>query len=424
MMKSTQEEAVRFDQQDILSKYRNEFYLIPNQIYLDGNSLGLCSIRAEKTFLETFESWKRDQIDGWSSGEYPWFYLAEMLGAKMAPLVGAKKEEVIATGTTTVNLHQLIATFYHPEGKRTKIIANDLDFPSDIYAIKSQLQLHGLDPEEHFLSVKSRQGRYIDEEDIIACMQDDVTLMILPTVLYRSGQLLDIERLTREAHQRGILIGLDACHSVGAVPHHFHQWGVDFAVWCSYKYLNSGPGSVAAIYVHEKHFGTVPGLAGWFGSDKERQFDMSHVFEPSRQAGAYQLSAPSILNAAPLIGSLSMFEEIGMGSIREKSLSLTRYMMLLIEEELQGWGFVIGNPTEDHRRGGHISLEHEEATRICKALKEANVIPDFRAPNVIRLAPIALYTSYQDVWEAVQRLKSIMVEGKHKVYSHERGVIA
>ncbi|SDZ30223.1 kynureninase [Thermoactinomyces sp. DSM 45892] len=423
-MKPTQEDAKLLDHQDVLSKYQDEFYLVSDQIYLDGNSLGLCSKRAEKTFLEMFESWKRYQIDGWSNGKYPWFYLAEMLGAKMAPLVGAKKEEVVATGTTTVNLHQLIATFYHPEGKRTKIVANELDFPTDIYAIKSQLQLHGLDPEEHFLSVKSRQGRYIDEADIIACMQDDVALIILPTVLYRSGQLLDIELLTREAHKRGILIGFDACHSIGAVPHEFHQWGVDFAVWCSYKYLNSGPGSVAAIYVHEKHFGRVPGLAGWFGSDKERQFDMGHAFEPSTQAGAYQLSAPSILNAAPLIGSLSIFEEVGIESIRKKSLSLTRYMMELIESELQEWGFLIGNPMEDHRRGGHISLEHEEATRICKALKEANVIPDFRAPNVIRVAPIALYTSYQDVWEAVQRLKLIMVEEKYKAYSHERGVIA
>lgn len=423
-MKPTREEAIRLDQQDSFAIYRNEFYLQPGQIYLDGNSLGLCSKRAEQTFFDIFESWKKNQIDGWSVGKHPWFYLAEELGKKMAPLVGAKKEEVIATGTTTINLHQLVATFYQPEGKRTKIIANELDFPSDIYVLQSQLRLHGLDPEEHLVRVESRDGRNIIEEDIIAAMQDDVAMVILPTVLYRSGQLLDIERLTKEAHQRGIIIGFDACHSVGAVPHDFHQWEVDFAVWCSYKYLNSGPGSVAAIYVHEKHFGKIPGLAGWFGSDKERQFDMEHVFEPSGHAGAYQLSAPSILNAGPLIGSLSMFEEVGIQKIREKSLALTRYLMLLVETELQGLGFMVGNPLHDKQRGGHVSLEHDEAIRICKALKESKVIPDFRAPKVIRLAPIAFYTSYQDIWEAIQRLKMIMLEKKYERFSSERGMIA
>jgi kynureninase len=176
--------------------------------------------------------------------------------------------------------------------------------------------------------------------------------------------------------------------------------------------------------VNEKHFGRVPGLAGWFGSQKDKQFDMKHQFEPAEHAGAYQISAPSILNAAPLIGSLAIFEEAGIEQIREKSLSLTRYLMALAESELAGMGFTIGNPLEDHRRGGHVCLEHEEAIRICKALKEHQVIPDYRAPNVIRLAPIALYTSYQDVWEAVQRLKAIMVEKRYEKYSKERGIVA
>ncbi|SFI83350.1 kynureninase [Thermoflavimicrobium dichotomicum] len=421
---ATEAYAKELDQRDPLASFREEFYIQPGTIYMDGNSLGLCSKRAEAAVLELLESWKRYGIDGWTEGKYPWFYLSEELGAKMAPLIGAKPEEVIATGSTTVNIHQLVSTFYRPEGRKTKIMADELNFPTDIYALKSQLRLHGYDPDTHLIRIKSRDGRTIDESDIIQAMDEDVALILLPTVLYRSGQLLDIERLTKEAHQRGIIIGFDACHSIGSVPHRFSEWGVDFAVWCTYKYLNSGPGSVAGLYVNEKHFGTTPGLAGWFGSRKDKQFDMDHEMEHADTAGAYQMGTPHVLSVAPLIGSLEIFREAGMDRIREKSLAITRYLMQLIESELRGFGFAIGNPMEDHRRGGHVCLEHEEAARICKALKEQRVIPDFRAPNVIRLAPVALYTSYQEVWEMVQRLKMIMTEQTYKKFKNERGVVA
>lgn len=233
-----------------------------------------------------------------------------------------------------------------------------------------------------------------------------------------------MKRLTDEAHKRGILIGFDGCHSIGAIPHSFSEWDVDFAYWCNYKHLNGGPGGVGGLYVNRKHFGTMPGLAGWFGSRKDKQFDMEHTLTPAESAGAYQIGTPHVLSCAPLIGSLEMFIEAGIENIREKSLKINQYLIDLIELELKDLGFFIGTPREDVRRGGHVSLEHKEAARICKALKENGVIPDFRAPNIIRLAPVALYTSYAEVWEVVQILKKIMTKKQYEKFKNEREVVA
>ena len=228
-----------------------------------------------------------------------------------------------------------------------------------------------------------------------------------------------------EAHKRGILIGWDGCHSVGAIPHQFHDWDVDFAYWCNYKYVNGGPGAVGALFVHERHLGKVrPGLTGWFGSNKEKQFDMEHTFTPAEDAGAFQIGTPHILSMAPLLGSLQMFEEIGIEKIRAKSLRQTEIMMELIEEMLGDYNFTLGNPTSSTERGGHISLEHKEAARICKSLKEHGIIPDFRKPNIIRLAPVALYTSYQELYKTIHTLKTIMDTKHYEKYSNEREVVA
>jgi kynureninase len=420
----TLEYAKQLDQDDILNRFREEFYIKPNSIYMDGNSLGLLSKRAERTLLESLNDWKEHGIDGWTNGKHPWFFLSEKLGEMMAPLVGGSANEVIVTGSTTVNLHQLVATFYKPEGTRTKILADELTFPSDIYALQSQLRIHGFDPDTHLIRVKSRDGRFLEEEDIIEAMSDEIALIILPTVLYRSGQILDMKRLTAEANRRGILIGFDGCHSIGAIPHSFTEWGVDFAYWCNYKHLNGGPGSVGGLYVNSKHFGTSPGLAGWFGSKKEKQFDMEHSLTPADSAGAYQIGTPHVLSLAPLLGALEIFAEAGIENIRAKSLNINQYLMDLINQELHDFGFTIGNPSDDIRRGGHVSLEHKEAARICKALKENGVIPDFRAPNIIRLAPVALYTSYSEVWEVVQILKKIMTDKQYENFKNEREVVA
>jgi kynureninase len=420
----TVEDAKKMDNEDRLYQFREEFYIKPSTIYMDGNSLGLLSKRAERTLLESLNDWKEHGIDGWTKGKNPWFNLSENLGKMMAPLVGAAADEVIVTGSTTVNLHQLVATFYKPEGKKSKILADELTFPSDIYALQSQLRIHGLAPDTHLITVKSRDGRFLAEDDIIEAMTDEIALIILPTVLYRSGQILDMKRVTREANKRGILIGFDGCHSIGAIPHSFSEWGVDFAYWCNYKHLNGGPGSVGGLYVNKKHFGTAPGLAGWFGSKKERQFDMEHTLTLAESAGAYQIGTPHVLSLAPLIGALEIFKEAGIENIREKSLKINGFLMDLVKQELSDMGFIIGNPLDDNRRGGHTSLEHKEAARICKALKENGIIPDYRSPNIIRLAPVALYTSYCEVWEAVQVLKKIMIEKQYKNFKNEREVVA
>ncbi|BCB02357.1 kynureninase [Bacillus sp. KH172YL63] len=422
--KLTWEHAQELDQKDRLAHFRDEFYIKDGHYYMDGNSLGLLSKRAEASLLTSLNDWKEHGIDGWMDGQEPWFYFSEKLGEMTAPLVGARKEEVIVTGSITTNLHQLLATFYQPKGNRTKILADELTFPSDIYAIQSQLELKGYSPDEHLIQVKSRDGYTLEEEDIISCMTDDIALILLPSVLYRSGQLLDMKRLTGEAHKRGIVIGFDLAHSIGALPHQLHDDGVDFAVWCNYKYLNSGPGGVGGLFVHQKHAGTKPGLSGWFSSRKDKQFDMDHTLTHEESAGAFQIGTPHILSSAPLLGSLELFKEAGIERLRQKSLSLTKFMIDLIHQELSGHGFSICNPLQDEKRGGHISLKHDEAARICKALKENSVTPDFRSPNVIRLAPVALYSSYKDVWETVQILKSIMENEEYKQFENTRNVVA
>ncbi|MFD5851580.1 kynureninase [Cytobacillus pseudoceanisediminis] len=422
-MDFTREYAIGLDAGNELS-YREEFYIKEDGIYLDGNSLGLLSKRAEKSLLDLLDSWKHHAIDGWTEGDNPWFYLSEKLGKELAPIVGAHPEEVIVSGSTTVNLHQLVSTFYKPQGKRTKILADELNFPSDIYALQSQVKLKGYDPDEHLVQVKSADGHTLKEEDIVAEMTDEIALIVLPGVLYRSGQVLDMEYLTAEAHKRGIEIGLDLCHSVGSVPHSLSDWDVDFAFWCNYKHLNGGPGSTGGLFVNKRHFGQVPGLAGWFSSRKDKQFDMEHVLTAAEDAGAYQIGTPNIFSMAPIIGSLSMFNEAGMERIREKSLKLTGYMIKLIQHELDGHGFILRNPLDEKKRGGHIYLEHPEAARICKALKAEGVIPDFRAPNGIRLAPVALYNTFEDVWKTVQILKGIMDQEKYKQFENKRGVVA
>jgi kynureninase len=418
--------AIDRDESDPLRVFRDRFYIRPDWIYLDGNSLGLASRDAEAAVLAALEDWKRYGIDGWTSGPRPWFYLAEELGALQADLVGALPDELVVTGATTVNLHSLVSTFYRPNGTRTKILADELNFPSDQYALASQVRLHGLDPDKYLILAGSRDGRTLDEDELIAAMGEDIALILLPSVLYRSGQLLDVERLTRAAHERGILIGFDCSHSVGAVPHRLHAWDVDFAFWCTYKYLNGGPGSVGSLFVHERHFGTLPGLAGWWGHHKERQFDMSLRFEQAPGAGAWQISTPSVFGAAALYGALAMFREVGIERVRAKSLDLTGYLMYLVDELLTEprYGFAVGNPREADRRGGHVALEHPDAIRICKALKARGVVPDFRFPNVIRLAPIALYTGFAELWQTVQILRQIIDDGEHRQFSGERGAVA
>jgi kynureninase len=340
--------ARSLDLKDPLAKFREKFCIPEGTIYVDGNSLGLLSRESENSVLRVLDEWRNLGIRGWLEGKRPWFYFAEELGALCARLVGAEPQEVVATGTTTVNIHSLVHTFYQPRGKKRKILADELDFPSDIYALKSVMRLRELEEQKDLVLTPSKDGRFLDEDKIVELMNEEVALVFLPSVLYRSGQLLDIPYLTGEAHRRGILIGFDCCHSVGVVPHHFDEWDIDFALWCSYKYLNGGPGSSAFLYVNKKHFDREPALAGWFGYVKDRQFDMALRFEHAKNAGGWQISSPSILSSAPLEGSLGLVLEAGIQAIREKSLKMTSYVMYLVDEILseEPYNFSIGTPRE------------------------------------------------------------------------------
>lgn len=410
------------DQLDPLARFKKEFVQPENQIYMDGNSLGLMSERAEDKLMEVAASWKHHGIEGWTEGDNPWFTMAESLSARIAPLVGALSHEVMVTGSITANIHQMLGTVFQPVPERSVIVVDELNFPSDIYAVESHLRLRGLDPEAKMRKVKSQDGYTLQLADILEQLTDDVAVLLLPSVLYRSGQLLPIRQITEAAHEKGILVGFDLAHSIGAMPHELHEDGVDFAVWCHYKYMNSGPGGTGGLYIHERHHHLLPGNAGWFGSGKARQFDMDHSFSKAEGAGAYQIGTPNIFSMAPLLGSVEIFEEAGIEKVREKSLELTRLMRNLIAEQLPMLKDV--TPVADSDRGGHIALAHEEAARICKALKAEGVIPDFRAPDIIRLAPIALYTSFQDVEEMVGRLKGIMDDELYKEFTNERNVVA
>ncbi len=418
--------AHKLDSEDPLARFRERFYIPEGTVYMDGNSLGLLSKDSENSVFRILKEWKTLAIRGWLEARRPWFYLAEVLGAMCAKLVGAEPEEVVATGATTVNIHSLVNTFYPPNGRKKKILADELNFPTDIYALRSVLRLRGLNPSENLILVPSVDGRFLDEDKIVELMDEEIALVFLPSALYRSGQLLNMQYLTEEAHSRGIPIGFDCSHTVGVAPHYFDKWDVDFALWCSYKYLNGGPGGTAFLYINKKHFNREPALAGWFGYVKDKQFDMSLIFEHSKSAGGWQISSPAILNLAPIEGALKTILEAGIGAIRKKSLKMTSYLMYLVDETLSGqtYNFTIGTPKETERRGGHVAIEHEEGMRITEALRARGVVPDFRPPNNIRAAPIPLYNTYYEVWKFVQHLREIIDKKEYERFPKERKMIS
>ncbi|MCU0285387.1 MAG: kynureninase [Acidobacteria bacterium] len=425
---TTENYAGQMDDQDCLAHFRSRFYLLPNTIYMDGNSLGLMTKDSEAAIYRVMNEWKTQAIGGWLEAKPAWFYLAETLGAKAAPLVGAQENEVVCSGTTTINLHSLLSTFYNPQGKRTKILADELNFPSDIYALKGQIKLKGLSIEDNLILVPGQKEnkQILDENDIIAAMTDEIAVALFPSVLYRSGQLLNMALLTEKAHEKGIIIGFDCCHSVGGVPHYFDQWDVDFAFWCSYKYMNGGPGSPAFLYMNKKHFQKEPLLAGWFGCVKEKQFDMSLDFEYTRGAGGWQISSPSSLSAAAVQGALDITREAGIEKIREKSIRLTEYFIYLVDTLLptSKYHLSITTPRNPEHRSGHVAVQgNGNIWRIHQALKASGIIPDFRPPNIIRFAPIALYNTFHEVWQTVNRLKEIIDRKEYESFPEEKSAI-
>ncbi|TYL40473.1 kynureninase [Natronococcus pandeyae] len=394
------------DAADPLAAFADRFD-VPG-LYMDGNSLGPISQDAERTLDRVREEWRERAIGGWTDGDPPWFEYAEALGDRLAPLVGADSSEVVVANSTTVNIHTLIDTFLE-DGT---VVVNELDFPTDHYAIRAQLRRRGLDPDEHLVVVESRDGRTIDADDVIDALSEDVDVLFMPSVLYRSGQLFDLERLTSAAHDHGALAGFDLAHSVGVVDHALGEIGVDFAVWCHYKYCNAGPGAPAGLYVAERHFDRRPALPGWWGHEKETQFELRQTYTPAPDAGAYQIGTPPVLAMAPLEGALETIEAAGIEAIRENSLELTEYLISLADERLPEC--TVGTPREPARRGGHVALEHPDAYGVCHALKERDVVVDFRPPNVIRVCPSPLYTSFEDVYRVVEEFVEVLEEGEYE----------
>ncbi|WP_019584947.1 kynureninase [Deinococcus apachensis] len=383
---------------------RRDLFAMPPGIYLDGNSLGLMPHAAREAVLRRLTEWETLAVSGWDA----WFGLAESLSPSVARLVGALPHEVIATGSITANLHALLATLYRPQGERRHLVATSLDFPSDVYALQSWAERHGAEVR----LIPSRDGHSLHEEDILAALTDDVAVALLPTVLYRSGQLLDVEGLTREARKRGVLIGWDAAHSVGTVPHDLHEVGADFAVWCHYKYVNAGPGAPGGLFLHERHHGLLPGLRGWWGHHKGTQFEMAHAFRPASGAGAHQLGTPPILALAALEGALTVFDTVSMAEVRGRSLALTGHLMTLVDAHLPELRVV--TPREPERRGGHVALAHPEAHALSLALRSRGIIPDFRQPDILRLAPVALYNTEAEMEETVRVLRELLDTAAHR----------
>ncbi|XP_053611282.1 kynureninase-like [Plodia interpunctella] len=396
------------DNNDPLGHYRQRFYLKKDSIYMCGNSLGLASKDAEETLQHAIEQWKEHGIKIWNVEGNKYYLYSSYLARLLAPLVGVRENEIAVLECTSAVIHQAISTFYKPTKNKYKILVDDINFPTDRYAVDSQVRLKGYEPKDAVKVVKSFDGKYMKEDDIIEAMTPEVCLILLPTAYYRTAQILDMKKVTKAAKEKGILIGWDLCHSIGVLDTDLGSLDADFAVWCNYKYLNGGPGAAAALYINRKHFQLLPGLAGWYGNKPETQFHLKQEFEHQKDANGWQIGTPCVFSMAAMEGALRMFNEAGMANIRKKSLHITKYMMYLVEEKLAKFGFVIGNLKNDSQRGGHICLEHDEGYRISVALKSRGVIADFRDPNVIRLTPTALYTSYMEVYDVVNILVDIM----------------
>lgn len=407
------------DAQDELRHMRQAFHFPQHagkeEIYLVGNSLGLQPKRTAEYVQELLTDWQQLGVKGHFAARHSWMPYHEFLTEGSAALVGARPEEVVCMNSLTVNLHLLMVSFYRPTATRHKILIEDHAFPSDHYAAESQLRFHGLAPRESLLLARPREGEdCLRTEDIVALIEkekDTLALVLLPGVQYYTGEVLDMAVIAEAAHKAGAMVGFDLAHAAGNIPLSLHDWNVDFAAWCSYKYLNSGPGSVAGAFVHERHLDKdLPRFHGWWGQSKHIRFQMGSEFQPIPTAEAWQLSNPPILSLAAVRASLDTFKEAGgIHPLRKKSLELTGYLRWLLEQEF-GSALHIITPHEPRRHGAQLSLSinlHGKSAKQVQQLLEAQgVTCDFREPNVMRAAPAPLYCSFEDVWRFVQLLKS------------------
>jgi kynureninase len=404
--------ARQLDAEDRLRQFREKFHLPLAKdgkplIYFAGNSLGLMPKAARKIVEQELDDWAKLAVDAHLEGATPWYSYHETLREPTARLVGAKPSEVVCMNSLTVNLHLMMATFYQPTKSRNKILMEEPAFPSDTYAIKTQIVHHGFDPKEALVLARPREGEFtVRQDDIEAALEthgEQIALVLLAGVNFFTGQLFDMQKITTAAQKRGCAVGFDLAHAAGNVPLALHDWNVDFAVWCSYKYLNAGPGAVAGVFVHERHATNreLPRLAGWFGNDPATRFrlHLEPEFIPVPSADGWQISNPPILSMAPLRASLAIFDEAGgLDPLRTKSIKLTGYLQFLLEAAGHSKLSVI-TPRETDARGCQLSiLVQEHPKELFGKLEAADVKCDFREPNVIRTAPTPLYNTFHEVW--------------------------
>jgi len=408
--------AQQLDAVDPLRKYRDEFHFPKvngkDVIYFTGNSLGLQPKRTQKFVDDIMNDWKDLAVEGHFHAEKSWWDYHERLAAPLARVVGAKPEEVSVMNTLTVNLHMLMVSFYRPNAKRFKIICEEKAFPSDQYMLNSQVKFHGFDPEMAIVEVKKRPGENSwhtqDVLDKIIEVGDELALVLIGGVNYYNGQVFNMEAITKMAKAQGAFVGWDLAHGAGNVALKLHDWGVDFAAWCSYKYMNSGPGNASGIYIHEQYLNRsdIPRFEGWWGTRKETRFLMKPEFEPMENADAWQVSNPPVLSLAPYLAALEMFDEVGMEMLIAKRKLIVPYLEFILQEidkETEG-SFEIITPED---RGCQLSvLLHGQGKELFNYLMEHSVVTDWREPNVIRLAPAPFYCSFADMYNFGQILKS------------------
>jgi kynureninase len=415
---NTREFARGLDAEDKLASYRSEF-LFPQVngrkvIYFTGNSLGLQSVRAKKYVDEVMDDWAKLAVEGHFYADKPWWDYHERFANPLSAIVGALPEEVTVMNTLTVNLHLMMVSFYRPTEKRFKIICEEKAFPSDQYMIQSQVCFHGFNPHEAIVEVRRREGEHnLRHEDIIAKINevgDQLALVLIGGVNYYTGQVFDIKSITEAGHAAGAYVGWDLAHAAGNIKLELHDWNVDFAAWCSYKYMNSGPGNASGCFVHAIHHNDpdMPRFAGWWGHNKERRFKMEPQFDPVHGANGWQISNLPVLTLAPYLASVEMFAEIGMDALIEKRDKITSYLEFILHEidkEVDST-FEIITPIVPEQRASQLSVFlHGEGRPLFDYLMQNGVITDWREPNVIRLAPVPLYCSFEDMYEFGQILK-------------------
>ncbi len=410
--------AQKMDAEDSLAAYREEFH-IPvingkQQLYFCGNSLGLQPKITQKYIEEVLADWQKWGVEGHTEASHAWKPYHEFLTEPMAKIVGAKPQEVVMMNTLTVNLHLMMVSFYDPTPKRRKIIIEKDAFPSDKYAVKSQINFHGYDPNLDLIEWKPRKGEHhYRMEDLEKLLQEnlgEVDLVLIGSTNYYTGQSFPLKKIAALGHAHQAKVGFDLAHGAGNIQPQLHDSNADFAVWCSYKYLNSGPGSVGGCFVHERHADNVDlnRFSGWWGHNKATRFNMRQNFDPIPGAEGWQLSNPPILSMAAIRASLDVFNRAGFENIREKSVRLTGFLEFLLEETV-GEDLEIITPKKPKERGAQLSIELKRAGKdFFQKLKDSGVIADWREPNVIRLAPIPLYNSYKDVFNLVQIIKSLL----------------